>query len=92
MHNRLRYARGIIREWITRAINALVIRWCAIKHGKDGIMDMLKILFASKVILGTLTFDQVPRLLKQGVADEIIAAGCPELVPEEYGGTLKTEE
>ena len=55
-------------------------------------MDMLKILFASKVILGTLTFDQVPRLLKQGVADEIIAAGCPELVPEEYGGTLKTEE
>jgi hypothetical protein len=92
MLKRLICMRGIIRELVTRAIDALVIRWCAFKHGKDGIMDMLKILFASKVILGTLTFDQVPRLLKQGVADEIIAAGCPELVPEEYGGTLKTEE
>lgn len=83
---------AILKDMVTCAINALVIRWCAIKHRKDGIMDMLKILFASKVILGTLTFDQVPRLLKQGVADEIIAAGCPELVPEEYGGTLKTGE
>lgn len=55
-------------------------------------MDMLKVLFASKVLMGQLTFDQVPRLLKAGVAQEIIDAGMPELVPEEYGGTLKATE
>ena len=49
---------------------------------------MLKVLFASKVIMGQLTFAQVPRGLKAGVAEEIINAGCPELVPEEYGGTM----
>lgn len=77
---------------LSRALGALTIGLCAITHRKDGIMDMLKVLFASKVLMGQLTFDQVPRLLKAGVAQEIIDAGMPELVPEEYGGTLKTEE
>ena len=81
-----------MRNLITRAFNALVIMICAIVHRKDGIMDMLKILFASKVLLGQMTFDEVPRLLKQGVADEIIQAGVPEIVPVEFGGTLGATE
>lgn len=54
-------------------------------------MDMLKVLFASKVLMGQMEFEAVPRLLKPGVAQEIIDAGMPELVPAEYGGTLAAE-
>lgn len=51
---------------------------------------MMAMLFAQRVILGKNTFDQVPALLKQQVADILITeCGLPELVPEEFGGTAK---
>lgn len=48
---------------------------------------MMAMFFAQRVILGKTTFDKVPKALKQGVADVLIDAGLPELVPESYGGT-----
>jgi len=68
-------------------LDGLILFYSAIWHRKDGVMDMLKVLFASKVLMGQMEFDEVPRLLKKGVAQEIIDAGMPELVPAEYGGT-----
>lgn len=49
---------------------------------------MMAMLFACRVVEERTEFDQVPRLLKQKVADIIINDfGMPELVPTEYGGT-----
>ena len=48
--------------------------------GEDLMMAML---FATKIILGKATFGQVPRLLKQQVADILIENGCTELITEE---------
>lgn len=49
---------------------------------------MMALLFAQRVILGQNTFDQVPKLLKQQVADVLIdECGLTELVPTEFGGT-----
>lgn len=45
--------------------------------------EMMAMLFASKVILGSITFDQVPRLLKQQVADILVENGCEHLITEE---------
>lgn len=87
----LNWRKPYMRKLLTGALNALVITYCAIRHRKDGIMDMLKVLFASKVLMGQMEFEAVPRLLKPGVAQEIIDAGMPELVPAEYGGTLAAE-
>lgn len=50
---------------------------------------MMAMFFAQRVILGKNTFDEVPKTLKQGVADILIDSGVPELVPTEYGGTKK---
>ncbi|WP_180270801.1 hypothetical protein [Sporanaerobium hydrogeniformans] len=44
---------------------------------------MMAMLFASKVILGSITWEQVPRLLKQPVADILIENGCEFLITEE---------
>lgn len=45
-------------------------------------------LFACRVIEGKTTFEQIPRLLKQPVADIIIKDfGLAELIPTTYGGT-----
>lgn len=55
---------------------------------------MLAILFASRIIndkTGEFTFEVVPRLLKQPVAEILIEGGLPELVPVEFGGTMQTE-
>lgn len=53
-----------------------------------GDREMMAMLFACRVIEERTTFEQVPRLLKQQVADIIINDfGMPELVPTEYGGT-----
>lgn len=53
-----------------------------------GDKEMMAMLFACRVIEERTTFEQVPRLLKQSVADIIINDfGMPELVPVEYGGT-----
>lgn len=48
--------------------------------GEDLMMAML---FASKIILGKATFDQVPRLLKAQVAEILIENGCEDLITEE---------
>lgn len=44
-------------------------------------------LFASKIILDGLPFSDVPRTLKQQVADILIGLERPDLVPVRYGGT-----
>lgn len=44
---------------------------------------MMAMLFASKIILGKATFDQVPRLLKSQVAEILIENGCEALITEE---------
>lgn len=50
----------------------------------------IKMLFACRVIEGRTAFNQVPRLLKQQVADIIVKEfGMPELVPIEFGGTME---
>ena len=43
----------------------------------------MAMLFATKIIMGTITFDSVPRLLKKQVADILIENGCEELITEE---------
>lgn len=59
-----------------------------IKNYIKGVYEMMAMLFACRVIEERTTFEQVPRLLKQTVADIIINDfGMPELVPAEYGGT-----
>lgn len=45
--------------------------------------------FAQRVILGKTAFKEVPKALKQGVAEVLLASGLPELVPVEYGGTAE---
>lgn len=51
---------------------------------------MMAMLFACRVVEERTKFDQVPRLLKQQVAEIIINDfGMPELVPTEYGGTAE---
>lgn len=50
--------------------------------------EMMAMLFACRVVEERTTFEQVPRLLKQQVADIIIGDfGMPELVPVEFGGS-----
>ena len=49
---------------------------------------MMAMLFACRIIDEKNSFDDVPRLLKQPVADILINDfGKPELVPVEFGGT-----
>lgn len=51
---------------------------------------MMAMLFACRVIEERTTFEQVPRLLKQDVANIIINDfGMPGLVPVEFGGTAE---
>jgi hypothetical protein len=64
---------------------ALLINIFLSKGGKT----MMAMFFAQRVILGKTEFDQVPKALKQGVAEVLIDSGLPELVPVEYGGTLE---
>lgn len=53
---------------------------------------MMAMLFASKIILGKATFDQVPRLLKQQVAELLIDNGCEDLITEvEYLPKVEVE-
>lgn len=49
---------------------------------------MIAMLFATRIVLEELKFSQVPRLLKQEVADIVVKIfGQPQLIPVEYGGT-----
>ena len=43
---------------------------------------MMAMLFAQRVILGKTKFEEVPRTLKQQVADILVESGLPELVTE----------
>lgn len=55
-----------------------------------GEQEMMAMLFACRVVEERTTFEQVPRRLKQPVADIIINDfGMPELVPAEFGGTAR---
>lgn len=45
---------------------------------------MMAMFFAQRVILGKTTFDQVPRTLKQGVAEILIDSGLAQLVPADF--------
>ncbi|MBS5317415.1 MAG: hypothetical protein KHY44_13645 [Clostridiales bacterium] len=44
---------------------------------------MMAMLFAQRVILGKTKFEEVPRTLKQQVADILVESGLPELVTEQ---------
>ena len=53
---------------------------------------MIAMLFANRIVLGKMTFKQVPAKLKAQVAEILIEdCGLPELVPVEYGGTADAE-
>ena len=53
-----------------------------------GDRNMMAMLFAVRIVEERTKFDQVPRLLKQDVADILVNDfGMPELVPAEFGGT-----
>lgn len=57
---------------------------------KKGERKMMAMLFACRVIEERTKFEQVPRLLKQQVADIIINDfGMPEIIPTEFGGTME---
>lgn len=54
---------------------------------------MMAMLFACRVVEGRTEFDKVPAKLKQQVADIIINDfNLSEIVPTEFGGTLKAAE
>ena len=73
-----------MRDLIARA--ALGI-YFLLQKGEEQMMAML---FACRVIEERTKFDQVPRLLKQQVADIIIKDfGMPEIIPTEFGGTME---
>lgn len=53
-----------------------------------GELEMMAMLFACRIVEERTAFEQVPRLLKQPVADIVINDfGMPELIPAEFGGT-----
>lgn len=57
-----------------------------------GEQEMMAMLFACRVVEERTSFERVPRLLKQQVADIIVNDfGMPEIIPVEYGGTLSSE-
>ena len=73
-----------MRDLIARA--ALGI-YFLLQKGEEQMMAML---FACRVIEERTKFEQVPRLLKQQVADIIISDfGMPEIIPTEFGGTME---
>ncbi len=54
--------------------------------------DMMAMLFAQRVILGKIEFEQVPAKLKTQTADILVnECGVPELVPKEWGGTKEDQ-
>lgn len=62
--------------------------WIFIKLKGD--CEMMAMLFACRIVEGRTSFNAVPRLLKQQVADIIVGDfGMPELVPAEFGGVAE---
>lgn len=66
--------------------------WIIINLFCKGETIMMAMFFATRVILGKTTFEAVPAKLKAGVAEQLIDAGLPELVPAEYGGTMEVAQ
>ena len=57
---------------------------------RKGDKEMMAMLFAVRIVEERTKFDQVPRLLKQDVADILVNDfGMPELVPAEFGGSAE---
>lgn len=50
-------------------------------YGKGG-ADMMAMLWATQIMLGKKTFNQVPRLLKDKVKELLIDSGCDDLITE----------
>lgn len=74
--------RNRIHETIAETALAIYLKF------ENGGKEMMKMLFAQRVILGKTEFADVPAKLKAGVAEILIdECGLPELVPAEYGGT-----
>ena len=69
----------------------LLARWAlGIYLCLEGDKEMMAMLFAVRIVEERTKFDQVPRLLKQDVADILVNDfGMPELVPSEFGGTAE---
>ena len=63
-----------------------------INLSKKGEKDMMAMLFAERVILGKTAFKDIPKALKEKVAEVLIDSGLPELVPSNYGGSGEPEE
>lgn len=77
-------------RWIWLKIRSWIL---AIQKSIKEVLLMMAMLFACRVVEGRTEFDQVPRMLKQQVADVLISDfGVPEIVPVEFGGTLGAEE
>lgn len=59
---------------------------------------MMAMLFATKIILGKATFEQVPAKLKGQVAEILIYNGCedlitdPDYLPKEYNSKTQAVE
>lgn len=49
---------------------------------QEGGEDVLAMLFATRIVLGTLTFAEVPARLKPAVKDILTEMGVPELAEE----------
>ena len=49
--------------------------------GKGGV-DMMAMLWAQQIMLGKKTFSDVPRLLKDKVAEILTDSGCAELITQ----------
>ena len=72
----------------------LLARWAlGIYLFLEGDREMMAMLFAVRIVEERTQFDQVPRLLKQDVADILVKDfGMPELVPGEFGGTADSAQ
>lgn len=77
-------------RWPGSFMHDLIAMALGIYIKMKGETEMMAMLFACRVIEERTRFEQVPRLLKQQVADIIVNDfGMPELVPAEFGGTAK---
>lgn len=50
-------------------------------HKKE--KEMMALLYAQQIMLGKKTYSQVPRLLKDAVAEILRDSGCEELITEQ---------
>ena len=76
-------------KWRRWSMRDLLARWVlGIYFFLEGDFKMMAMLFAVRIVEERTKFEQVPRLLKQDVADILVNDfGMPELVPGEFGGT-----